>query len=91
MQEMIIPIITALIAAGASLLGTILVTSNNNKELIHKIETSQAVTDTKIQNLTEEVRRHNNFAERIPILETHITNISERLNGVEDDLKNKWV
>lgn len=91
MQEMIIPIITALIAAGASLLGTILVTSNNNKELIHKIETSQAVTDTKIQNLTEEVRKHNNFAERIPVIETNIKNMVDRLNNVEDDLKNKWV
>ena len=87
---MIIPIITALIAAGASLLGTMLVTANNNKELIHKIETSQAVTDTKIQNLTEEVRRHNNFAERIPILETNIKNVDDRLHTVEEDVKNKW-
>lgn len=91
MQEMVIPIITALIAAGASLFGTILVTQNNNKELIHKIETSQAVTDTKIQNLTEEVRRHNNFAERIPVLETNIKNMDDRVSSVEEDLKNKWV
>lgn len=88
---MTVDIITALIAAGASLVGTLLVISNANKELIHKMETAQAVTDTKIQNLTDEVRKHNNFAERIPVIEANITNLTNRVSTVEDDLKNKWV
>ena len=91
MQEIVIPIIVALIAAGGSILGTMIVASNNNKDLIHKMETVQAVTDTKIQNLTDEVRKHNSFAERVPILEEQMRVVNHRLNDLEDDVKNKLV
>lgn len=43
-----------------------------------KLERHQAVTDTKIEELTREVRRHNNFAERIPVLETKVEALEHR-------------
>lgn len=65
-------IIVAIIAGGMSLVGVII--SNNKSELKiqHKLETAQAVTDTKIDELTREVREHNDFGRRIPVIEEQI-------------------
>ena len=62
-------ILVALISGGLALLGTILTNNHNARELDHKLDKKQAVTDTKIDELTREVRKHNDFAERIPVLE----------------------
>ena len=43
-------------------------------------KTSQAVTDTKIEELTREVREHNNFAKRMPVVEEKIENLTEKVN-----------
>ena len=58
----------ALIAAGASitvgvlsLVGVIITNSNSNRKIEHRLETAQAVTDCKIDELAREVREHNNF------------------------------
>ena len=55
-----------------------------NTKLINefKLEVSQkqAVTDTKIEDLTYEVRKHNDFANRIPKIETDMKNIKEKIN-----------
>ena len=48
---------------------------------------AQAVTETKIEELTREVRKHNNFAERIPVIETKIENVERRVDNLEDDKK----
>lgn len=69
-------IIAALIAGGLSLVGVVI----TNNRGINKIQTdmklefakAQAVTDTKIDELTREVREHNNFAKRVPILEAAV-------------------
>lgn len=75
-------IVAALIAAGSSifvgiltLAGVVITNSKTNKELQHKLEISQAVTDTKIETLTTEVREHNNFAKRIPLVEQEIKDL----------------
>lgn len=62
-------IITALITGGITLLGVLI--SNGKK---------QAVTDTKLEELTREVREHNNFAKRMPVVEEKIENITEKVN-----------
>ena len=66
-------IIIALITAGLSLVGVMVTNYFNNKSLsdkvTHQLEVAQAVTDTKIEELTREVRMHNNFAQKIPVLE----------------------
>lgn len=43
-----------------------------------KLEKAQAITDTKLENLTAEVRKHNNFAEKIPILEEKVRNLEQK-------------
>lgn len=55
----------------------------SDAKLDAKLERHQAVTDTKIDELTREVREHNNFARRMPVLEERVSAISERLGNLE--------
>ena len=69
-------IIVALITGGLSLAGvviTCMVTARKNETAI---KVSQAVTDTKIDELTREVRLHNGFAQRMPVVEQQIKDIN---------------
>ena len=72
-------IITALITGGLALIGTALTVSSSQKKTEHKLETAQAVTDCKIEELTREVRLHNNFAQRVPVMEEQIRVINHRI------------
>lgn len=71
-------IIIAIVTGVLSLLGVIITNASSNKEISHKLEIAQAVTDTKIQELTDEVRKHNTFGDRISRLEVRIQNLEER-------------
>ena len=76
-------VIIAVITGICSVLGVILSNAYANKKVQGKIETAQAVTDTKIEELTREVREHNNFAKRVPVVEEQIVSINHRLDGLE--------
>ena len=80
-------IITALITGGLSLAGVIItcvVTSRTNAQKYEMaIKVSQAVTDTKIEELTREVRAHNGFAQRMPVVEEQIKVINHRIDDLE--------
>ena len=65
-------IITAIITGGLTLLGVLISNSKN-----------QAVTETKIEELTREVREHNNFAKRMPVVEEKISVINHRIDDLE--------
>lgn len=67
-------IIAAIITGGLTLFGVIIA---NNK--------SQAVTETKLDELTREVREHNNFARRMPVVEEQIKVINHRIADLEHD------
>ena len=76
-------IVVAIITGGLSLVGVIvtsLVTARKNE---NAIRVSQAVTDTKIQELTREVREHNNFAKRMPVVEEQIKVANHRIEDLE--------
>ena len=76
-------IVVALITGGCSLVGvviTCLVTARKNETTM---KVSQAVTDTKIEELTREVRIHNGFAQRMPVVEEQIKGIKHRLSELE--------
>ena len=76
-------IAVALITGGLSLVGVIatcLVTARRNEI---SLKVSQAVTDTKIEELTREVRQHNGFARRMPVVEEQIKVINHRLTDLE--------
>ncbi len=81
-------IIIALIGSAASIVTVIITTKSGNKEITHQLETSQAVTDTKLQALTDEVRSHNNFAKRMPVVEEQIKVINHRLEDLERSERN---
>lgn len=80
-------IIIALITAGLSLVGVMVTNYFNNKSLsdkvTHQLEVAQAVTDTKIEELTREVRMHNNFAQKIPVLEEKMSVTNHRIEDLE--------
>lgn len=80
---MIEEIIVALIAAGASLIGTIMTIQMNTKKTERNMSIAQAVTDTKIDELTREVREHNDFGRRIPVLEEQIKVANHRIDDLE--------
>ena len=76
-------IIVALITGGLSLVGvvcTCLATAKKNEKAQ---EVAQAVMQTKIDGLTREVRSHNNFAQRMPVVEEQIKVINHRLGDLE--------
>lgn len=86
----------SLISAGASilvgvlaLLGVIITNNKANKNMQDNLNVSQAVTDTKIQELTREVRLHNNFAEKIPVINEQIKVINHRIDDLENFHKPK--
>jgi hypothetical protein len=79
-----------MIGAGASVivglftfLGVVITNKNAKKEMIQKLETAQAVTDTKIEELTREVREHNNFAKRMPVVENDIKHIEDDIHELQ--------
>lgn len=74
------PIIVAFITGGMTLAGTILTVLMASRKTDENFRISQAVTDEKITELTREVREHNNFARRLPVLEEKVANIEKELN-----------
>lgn len=65
-------IIPAIITGGLALVGVIITNMMSNKKIENQLTTNQAVTDTKLDILTEEVKKHNTFGDRITRLETKI-------------------
>lgn len=80
---MIESVVVALITGGLSLVGVIITVLATSRKTTEELHVSQAVTDTKIDELTREVREHNNFAQRIPVIEEQIKGIDTRLSVVE--------
>lgn len=80
-------ITVALITGGLSLLGVIIASAAGNRRTEQKIQVAQAVTDTKIEELTREVRKHNNFAEKIPVIQEQIKVINHRIADIEYERK----
>lgn len=80
-------VVVALITGGVSLLGTVITVLATSSKTANDMRINQAVTDTKIEELTREVRAHNNFAARMPVVEEQIKVINHRLQDLEDDGK----
>ena len=73
-------VLVACITGGLSLLGVIVSNISSNRRVEESLRTAQAVTDTKLEELTREVRAHNNFAQRIPVLEEKVHNLERQCN-----------
>ena len=76
-------VLTALVTGGLSLLGVIVTNLAAAERTRESIRTAQAVTDTKLETLTAEVRRHNSFAEKIPRLEAQMRELERRVGAIE--------
>ena len=72
-------IVSALVTGGLALAGVIVTNIMSNTKIEHNLDKAQAVTDTKIEELTREVRIHNSFAEKIPVIENRLDTIEKRL------------
>ena len=77
-------IIVALITGGCSVVGVIITTLTTSRRTEQRMATAQAVTDTKIEELTREVRAHNNFDQRVPVLEEQIKVANHRITDLEN-------
>lgn len=83
MEQIVASIITGVLA----FVGVVITNLAANRRIEHKLEQNQAVADTKIDELTREVREHNNFARRMPVVEEQIKVINHRINDLEEATK----
>ncbi len=76
-------IIVAIITGGLSLIGVIVSNNRTAQSMDAKLDKQQAVTETKLEELTREVRAHNNFAQRVPVLEEQMKVANHRIADLE--------
>ena len=76
-------IIVAIITSLGSLAGVIITVAAQSKKFEESMKVAQAVTDERIAELTREVRAHNNFAQRMPVVENDVKTIYKRLDRLE--------
>ncbi len=76
-------IVVALITGGLSLTGVVVTCLATARKTEKAAAVAQAVTDTKIQELTREVREHNGFARRMPVVEHELKALSHRITALE--------
>ena len=78
-------IIGSIITGGLALLGVIITNAMSNKSVESNLRTAQAVTEAKLENLTEEVRKHNNFAMKIPVIENRVSQMEKDLRDLRNE------
>ena len=78
-------IIVAIITGGLSLIGVVVSNSHTAQSMDAKLDKQQAVTETKLEELTLEVQTHNNFAQRIPVLEEQMKVANHRIADLEKE------
>ncbi len=78
-------IIIAIITGGLSLIGVIVSNNRTAQSMDAKLDKQQAVTETKLEELTREVRTHNNFAQRVPVLEEQMKVVNHRIADLEKE------
>lgn len=85
-DELLIAIISGFVAIISGFMSSFI----GSSKAIGYVEKSQAVFDTKLEELTREVREHNNFAKRMPVVEEQIKIINHRINNLEKTNKTIW-
>lgn len=80
---MMTEILIALITAIGSIVAVIITNKSANNKMMQTMNIQQVVTDTKLEELTREVRTHNHFAERMPVVEEQIKVINHRIEDLE--------
>lgn len=75
-----------IVTAAGSIIAVVLTNNRANREIISRMESSDAVQEEKIAELTREVRKHNNFAERVPVLEGDMKVLKEQIKNIRYQL-----
>lgn len=83
MIEIAVAVISAIATIAAVVITTRKSSEKLTQEFINTMSVYRGVTDTKIDELTREVREHNNFARRLPVVENEIQHINSRLDKLE--------
>lgn len=76
-------IAVALITGGLSLIGVVITSLVTSRKQEKSAAVAQAVMDTKLEELTREVREHNNFAQKMPAMQQRVTDLERRVNNLE--------
>ena len=76
-------IVVAIITGGISLIGSIISAQRSTREMQNRVDTRLAVMESKITELTREVREHNGFARRMPVVEEQIKVINHCISDLE--------
>lgn len=84
MIEFLKEVMPSLIVGVFSIVGVIITTKATQNKMQTELEKNQAVFNTKMDMLTREVREHNDFAKRVPILETKMAFVEQRISEIED-------
>ena len=79
-------IIASIITSGLALVGVIITNMRSNQAIENKLTVAQAITDTKLDQLTEEVKKHNNFASRMPVVENQIKVMEHEIEEIKEKL-----
>ena len=80
-------VIVAIISSIASVVAVVITSISSNAKVQKQIEISQAVMQEKIANLADEVRTHNEFARRMPVIEEQIKHLSNRVSDLESNAR----
>ena len=76
-------ILVAIITGGLSLVGVVITCLATSRKTEKAAAVAQAVTDTKLDELTREVREHNNFAQKMPVLQQEVRDLDRRVTNLE--------
>lgn len=76
-------ILAALISGGAAIISNIVTSNRASRDVDAKLDKNQAVTDTKLEELTREVREHNNFAKRMPVVEEEVKSLKKTVDVLQ--------
>lgn len=79
-------VIASLIAGGLALIGVIITNMASNRQVEIQLQKNQAVTDTKLDILTSEVKKHNNFAARMPVVEEQIRVLNNEVAEIKEKI-----
>ena len=82
-EGVIIAIISAIGSMIVGIVSAVISAKATGNDVQKRMEIAQAVTDTKLEELTREVRKHNGFAEKIPVIETKISVADHRIDDLE--------
>ena len=77
-------VVAAVITGVLTLVGVIITNISGNRSLQMKLERNQAVMDTRLEELTREVREHNHFAIRVPVMEEKLRVLEHRIKNLEN-------